>query len=69
MAETSQIYSVPVLLSHYYYNKAKNTITNIPGDFIEYLEIIRHKRRERISSENRGSKILVKKLQIIRLVL
>ena len=30
MAETSQIYSVPVLLSHYYYNKAKNTITNIP---------------------------------------
>ena len=60
MAETGQIYSVPVLLSHYYYNKAKNTITNIPGDFIEYLEIVRHKRRERISSENSGSKILVK---------
>lgn len=56
MAESSQIYSVPVLLSYYYYNKAKNTITNFP-DYIKYLEIVREKRRERIekiinSSEN-----------------
>jgi len=48
MAETSQIYSVPVLLSHYYYDRAKNTITNIP-DYPKYLEIVREKRRKRLN--------------------
>ena len=41
------MYSVPVLLSHYYYDKAQNTITNIPG-YVEYLEIVREKRNERL---------------------
>lgn len=54
IAETSQIYSVPVLLSHYYYNKAQNTITNIPG-YVEYLEIVRNKRNERIYGNNHMS--------------
>lgn len=47
MAETSQMYSIPVLLSHYYYDKAQNTITNSSG-YVEYLEIVREKRNERL---------------------
>ncbi len=50
MAETAQIYSVPVLLSHYIYDNAKNTITNFPG-YPKYLEIVREKRKERIELE------------------
>jgi|WetSurMetagenome_2_1015567.scaffolds.fasta_scaffold76395_1 O-antigen biosynthesis protein len=53
MSESAQIYSVPVLLSYYYYDNAKNTITNIPG-YVEYLELVREKRRQRteINYEN-----------------
>ena len=51
MSETAQIYSVPILLSHYYFDKAPNTITNIPG-YVEYLEIVRDKRRHRIENNN-----------------
>jgi glycosyltransferase involved in cell wall biosynthesis len=51
MAETAQIYSVPVLLSHYYYEKAQNTITKIPG-YVEYLEIVREKRLKRTKNNN-----------------
>jgi O-antigen biosynthesis protein len=51
MSENAQIYSVPVLLSHYYYDRAPNTITNIPG-YVEYLEIVRKKRSERLTKLN-----------------
>lgn len=46
MAENAQIYSVPVILSHYYYDNANNTITNIPG-YVHYLEIVREKTQKR----------------------
>ena len=46
MAETGEIYSVPVLLSHYYFDKAENTITKTSG-FTSYLEAVKDKRRER----------------------
>ena len=46
MAETAEIYSVPVLLSHYYFDKADNTITKTPG-YTKYLEAVREKRRKR----------------------
>ena len=55
IAETAQMYSVPVLLSHYYYDNAQNTITNIPG-YVEYLEIVREKRNERLK-EYSGSTV------------
>ncbi len=50
IAETSQVYSIPVLLSHYYYDKVKNTITNIPG-YPKYLEIVREKRKNRLENK------------------
>jgi glycosyltransferase involved in cell wall biosynthesis len=46
MAEKAQTYSVPVLLSYYYYDNASNTITNIPG-YVHYLKIVRDKRKKR----------------------
>lgn len=65
MAESSKIYSVPVLLSHYNYDKAQNTITNIPG-YVEYLEIVREKRRIRIESKkNKPVKIPDHKVSIV----
>ena len=51
MSETAQIYSVPILLSHYYFDKAPNTITNIPG-YEDYLDIVRDKRRDRLEYNN-----------------
>ena len=51
MAETSQIYSVPIILSHYFYNKAHKTITNIPN-YERYLEIVREKREKRENINN-----------------
>lgn len=56
MAETEQIYSVPVLLSHYYYDKAQNTITNTPG-YTEYLEIVRDKRKKGTEGNNQESTV------------
>jgi GT2 family glycosyltransferase len=50
MAEEAQMYSVPVLLSHYYYDNAQNTITNIPG-YVHYLEIVRNKRKQRVEDK------------------
>lgn len=50
ISENAQIYSVPVLLSYYYYDTAKNTITNTPG-YTEYLEIVHNKRDERKEKE------------------
>ncbi len=50
IAEQAQMYSVPVMLSHYYYDVAENTITNIPG-YVEYLEIVRDKRNERLKEQ------------------
>lgn len=53
MAEKAQMYSVPVLLSHYYYDSAPNTITNIPG-YVHYLEIVRDKRQKRIKDKQKS---------------
>ena len=53
MAENAQIYSVPVLLSHYYYDNAQNTITNIPG-YVHYLEIVRDKRQKWIKNKQKS---------------
>jgi len=69
MAETTQIYSVPVILSHYFFNKAENTITNIP-DYKKYLEIVRDYRETRIENINKtinglNSNKLTKKVSII----
>ncbi|MTK64561.1 MAG: glycosyltransferase [Methanobacterium sp.] len=53
ISESAQIYSVPVLLSYYYFDNAENTITNIPG-YVSYLETVREKRdirKERKSRE------------------
>ncbi len=58
MSENAQIYSVPVLLSHYYYDNAKNTITNIPG-YVHYLELVREKmdKRKKMASDT-GNPVL-----------
>ena len=48
MSENVKIYSVPVLLSHYYFDNAPNTITNLPG-YVEYLELVRKKRYNRLN--------------------
>jgi len=61
MAEKGQIYSVPVLLSHYIYDNAKNTITNIP-DYPKYLEIVREKRKKRIDETSKKDDIKINKL-------
>ena len=45
-AEVAKIYSIPVLLSYYYYDNADNTITSNPG-YIEHLMIVRDKQKER----------------------
>jgi len=53
ISESAQLYSVPVLLSYYYYDNAKNTITNTPG-YVSYLETVhgkRDRRREKFTSK------------------
>ena len=55
MAEKAIIYSIPVLLSHYYYDNAQNTITNIPG-YVKHLEIVRDKRKKRIEEVKQNFK-------------
>lgn len=52
MAEEAQMYSIPVLLSYYYYDNAPNTITNIPG-YVHYLEIVRDKRVKRAEDKQK----------------
>jgi glycosyltransferase involved in cell wall biosynthesis len=47
IADESQIYSVPVLLSHYFFEKAQNTISKTSG-FTELLENVREKSKKRI---------------------
>lgn len=49
VAETSKMYSIPVLLSYYYYDKAQNTIT---GDtrFIHQEDIVQEKRKKRMQN-------------------
>jgi glycosyltransferase involved in cell wall biosynthesis len=49
ISETSQMYSVPVLLSHYYYDKAENTITKTPG-YTKHLETVRKVRQKRMEN-------------------
>jgi O-antigen biosynthesis protein len=54
IAENAEIYSIPVILSHYYYDNAENTITKIPG-YDKYLKIVRDKRKARIDKINESS--------------
>lgn len=46
ITEKFEIYSVPTLLSNYYYEKAKNTITNDTG-LVTHLKSLREKQQER----------------------
>ena len=50
IAEVAKIYSVPVLLSYYYYNKADNTLTK-NKNLIPQIEIVREKHAKVINSE------------------
>lgn len=47
IAEAGKVFSVPVLLSNYYYEKADNTITGNES-FTHYLDIVREKRSRRV---------------------
>ena len=55
IAETSQIYSIPILLSHYYYDKAPNTITNNPQLNI-HLKQLRQKQEKRKKNHTKSLK-------------
>lgn len=46
IAESSQMYSVPVLLSYYYYEMASNTITGSPG-YTKHLNVVRDMQKQR----------------------
>ena len=50
IAQVAKIYSVPVLLSYYYYNKADNTLTK-NKNLIPQIEIVREKHAKKINSE------------------
>jgi glycosyltransferase involved in cell wall biosynthesis len=54
ISEKAQMYSVPVLLSHYFYDNATNTITKTPG-YTNHLESVRKKRKSRIMDSNSKS--------------
>lgn len=47
MAEEGVMYSVPVLLSNYFYDKAENTITN-DATFAHHIDIVRARQKERV---------------------
>jgi GT2 family glycosyltransferase len=46
IAESARMYSVPVLLSHYYYEMASNTITGSPG-YTKHLDLVRNMQKQR----------------------
>jgi O-antigen biosynthesis protein len=46
-----QMYSVPVLLSKYYYDKAENTITN-DMELVNHLDIVRERQKQRMLNVN-----------------
>jgi glycosyltransferase involved in cell wall biosynthesis len=52
MSEEGAIYSVPVLLSNYYYEKAENTITGNDG-FSHFLDVVRQKRTDRMAARRK----------------
>ncbi|MGB9980380.1 glycosyltransferase [Methanobacterium sp.] len=48
ISESAKMYSVPVMLSNYYFDNADNTITN-NAEFLHHQEILREKQRERLN--------------------
>lgn len=46
-SELGKLYSIPVLLSHYFYDKAENTVTNNPRH-LEDMKIVRDRLRSRL---------------------
>jgi len=63
LAETSQMYSVPVLLSHYYFHNAGNRVSEKSG-LMENLEAVRNKSIKRTEKmlELRGNSSEINKL-------
>ena len=66
VSTTSTMYSVPVLLSNYYYDKAGNTISN-DMSLVKYLKTVRDRQMERVEAKNikRVKIILEKKVSIV----
>lgn len=52
MSETVRMYSVPVLLSNYYFDKVENTLTNA-AHFSGQLGVVRSNRHDRVASANK----------------
>lgn len=50
IAENAKMYSIPVLLSYYYYEMAEKTITSTAG-YTEHLNVVRNLQKERKISE------------------
>ncbi|MCK9152245.1 glycosyltransferase family 2 protein [Methanobacterium alcaliphilum] len=60
ISETSTIYSIPVLLSNYYYDKADNTITN-NRSLSHHLSSIREKQDERLQTRYKNTQNVLKR--------
>ena len=50
ISEAGSIFSIPVMLSNYFYEKAENTITG-NDSFSHYVDVVRQKRVERIEAK------------------
>jgi glycosyltransferase involved in cell wall biosynthesis len=59
MSEVLTIYSIPVLLSHYFYDKATNTITN-DQSLVQHLDTVRQRMVERTESKRKNIASLAK---------
>ncbi|MEL7671257.1 glycosyltransferase [Methanobacterium sp.] len=67
ISESAKMYSVPVMLSNYYYDLADNTITN-DASLVHYHEILREKQGERLKyaySPTLKSKAHLSKVSVI----
>lgn len=66
ISESGSIYSVPVLLSNYFYGKAENTITGNDA-FNHYHEVVRENREKRLRAKTRmvSELILTRKVSVI----
>lgn len=58
-SEQGLMFSIPVLLSHYYYDKAENTVTN-DARHLAHMDIVRNHMMERI--EKKQTKLSLQKL-------
>jgi len=57
IAESANMYSIPVLLSYYYYEMAASTITSSPG-YTEHLNVVRNLQKQRKISEPTAESVL-----------